>query len=338
MWHVVAGRELWATWQFAGPDQLATFSQLSFVYHQWLPELAMAGMEAVGGLPGVAWLFHLMLLGFFVATVCPLPLASGHPGRRTGQRRRLGRGRRQPEPPPTGDRLHPVGDLARRLAANREGRPAALVARAAHLSVGLRARDLALCSGLGGSLRGRPAAGSPPRSRPSLRIGLFIAALVLVALVTPVGPRLLLAPFAVSQVSPFIMEWRPTPITDPSAAATLLMGLVVMLVWLRSKERVSWTHLLLWLFAMGSTLMYARTIAVGAILVAPLFAAALQRAVPRRPIPRRAERRTLAVASLASLLLAAVFVPGTASVPGKVPSQLRCIPLGHAAGHRGLER
>ena len=41
LWHIVAGRDLWSTWQFAGPDQLAEFTRLPFVYHQWLPELLM---------------------------------------------------------------------------------------------------------------------------------------------------------------------------------------------------------------------------------------------------------------------------------------------------------
>ena len=67
LWHIVAGRDLWSTWQFAGPDQLAEFTRLPFVYHQWLPELLMAGANAVAGLSGVAWLFNAMLLGFIVA-------------------------------------------------------------------------------------------------------------------------------------------------------------------------------------------------------------------------------------------------------------------------------
>ena len=67
LWHIVAGRDLWSTWQFAGPDQLAEFTRLPFVYHQWLPELLMAGANAVAGLAGVAWLFNAMLLGFIVA-------------------------------------------------------------------------------------------------------------------------------------------------------------------------------------------------------------------------------------------------------------------------------
>ena len=71
---------------------------------------------------------------------------------------------------------------------------------------------------------------------------------------------------------------------------------------------------------MASTLLYARTIAVGAVLVAPLFAAALQRLLPERTSSRRLEVRTLLAASAASLVLAAVLVPVTAGKPDHVPA------------------
>jgi hypothetical protein len=319
LWHIVAGRALWGSWQFAGPDQLATFTQLPFVYHQWLPELAMGGMDALGGLPAVAWLFHVMLLGFFIATyalcrsqagILAAVLASVAAWVGAG-------GSLSPRPQVLGFILLAVS-LAAWLRTAEDGRlrwwlvPLTFLWACVH-GTWLYAIALALVFSLGLFLDRR-------FTRQQLtRLGLLIAALVLVALVTPVGPQLLLAPFAISQVSPFIMEWKPTPITDPSAAATLLMGLVVMISWLRARVRVSWTRLLLWLLAMGSAMMYARTIAIGAILVAPLFAEALQRALPERAVPRRAERRVLAVASVASLLIAALLVPATAGVPGKVP-------------------
>jgi hypothetical protein len=98
------------------------------------------------------------------------------------------------------------------------------------------------------------------------------------------------------------------------------MGLVVLVMWLRSGHSVTWTRLLLWAFAMASALVYARTIAVGAILVAPLFAEVLQSHLPRRSTPIRWERRVLVSTAVASLVLAAVLVPVTAAAPGKVPA------------------
>jgi hypothetical protein len=318
LWHVVAGRQLWSTWQFAGPDQLATFTRLPFVHHQWLPELAMAGMDALGGLPAVAWLFHVTLLGFFVATYA---LCRSRAGMLAALLASVATwvgasGSLSPRPQVVGFLLLAVS-LAAWLRTADDGRlrwwlvPTTLLWACVH-GTWLYAVALAVLFSVGLLLDGR-------FGRKQLkRLGVFVAALVLVALVTPVGPGLLLAPFAISQVSPFIMEWKPTPISDPSAVATLMMGLVVIVSWLRA-ERVDWTRLLLWLLAMGSALMYARTIAVGAILVAPLFAEVLQRRVPQRPVPGRVERRILAVASVASLLIAAVLVPSTAAFPAKVP-------------------
>ena len=100
--------------------------------------------------------------------VCALPLASRHPGCRAGQRGHLGRGRRQPQPAPTGDRLHPVGHLSRRLAADRKGRSAPLVACATHLPLGLRTRFVALCGRLIRRVCARPPAGPATHAKPGL--------------------------------------------------------------------------------------------------------------------------------------------------------------------------
>jgi hypothetical protein len=320
LWHVVAGRALWSSWEFAGPDQLALFTQQPFVYHQWLPELAMAGMDALGGLAGVAWLFHLLLLAFFLATYV---LCRSQAGMLAAALASLtawvgAGGSLSPRPQVVGFILLAIS-LGAWLRTEKDRRlrwwlvPLTFLWACVHGSW-LYAVALASVFSVGLLLDRRLGSGQLKR------FALFVAALIVVGLVTPVGPRLLLTPLAISQVSPFIMEWKPTPITDPSAATTLVMGLVVMVIWLRDRKQVSWTRLLLWLFAMGSTLMYARTIAVGAILLAPMLAEALQRALPRRAVPARAERRVLAVTSLASLLLAALLVPTTAASPGNVPS------------------
>jgi hypothetical protein len=154
----------------------------------------------------------------------------------------------------------------------------------------------------------------------AVRVGGLVAALVTVAMLTPVGFQLLLAPLAVSRISPFINEWKPTSISDPHAAATLLMGLVVVLAWIRGRDRVSWVRVLLWAAGMVSTLLYARTIAIGAILLAPLVAEVLQAWLPARAVPRSWEVRTLAGGILVSLVLAAVVVPRSAQSPTDVPS------------------
>lgn len=320
LWHIVAGRDLWSTWQFAGPDQLAEFTRLPFVYHQWLPELVMAGANAVAGLSGVAWLFNAMLLGFIVALYA---LCRGQGGILAALLATVAGwigagGSLSPRPQVFGFILLAVS-LAAWLRTERDGRirwwllPLTWLWACVH-GTWLYAVGLTVLFGIGMLLDRKVG------RRFALRAAGLVAALVAVAMLTPLGPQLLLAPLAISRISPFINEWKPTSITDPHAAATLLIGLIVVVAWIRGRQPVGWTRIFLWTAGMASALMYARTIAIGAILLAPLFAEVLQRWLPERAIPRKWEIRTLGTATLVSLVLAAVLVPATAKAPADVPS------------------
>ena len=238
LWHIVAGRELWSTWQFAGPDQLAEFTRLPFVYHQWLPELLMAGANAVAGLAGVAWLFNAMLLGFIVALYA---LCRGQGGILAALLATVAGwigagGSLSPRPQVFGFILLAVS-LAAWLRTERDGRirwwllPLTWLWACVH-GTWLYAVGLTVLFGIGMLLDRKVG------RRFALRAGGLVAALVAVAMLTPVGPQLLLAPLAISRISPFINEWKPTSITDPHAAATLLMGLVVVVAWIRGRQRV----------------------------------------------------------------------------------------------------
>jgi hypothetical protein len=100
------------------------------------------------------------------------------------------------------------------------------------------------------------------------------------------------------------------------------MLVVAALVWLRSARRVSVTDLLLWAVALASAVVYARMIAVGAIVATPLLAGALHSVLPSRRAPRRAEWRILAVATAVMLVVVGLIVPRTASAAGGVPTRL----------------
>ena len=65
-WHVLAGRHLWETWQFTGPDPYSRFTTEPWVLNQWLPDLALAAADHLGGLAAVAWLAQLWRLGLCV--------------------------------------------------------------------------------------------------------------------------------------------------------------------------------------------------------------------------------------------------------------------------------
>ena len=90
----------------------------------------------------------------------------------------------------------------------------------------------------------------------------------------------------------------------------------------------------MWLMALGWTLLYARTVAVGAVIAAPLAAAALQRLLGRQRDhgPGRLEGVTVAASTVVAIALAAVLVPTIASRPVGMPdaldSSLRQLPAG----------
>lgn len=95
------------------------------------------------------------------------------------------------------------------------------------------------------------------------------------AALTPVGPRLILAPFRVSGISSFITEWAPPNFREPYAMLTALLLTVVVVTWVRRREPLPWVRVLLLVQALGWTVLSARTVALGAIIAAPLLAEAM---------------------------------------------------------------
>jgi hypothetical protein len=152
-----------------------------------------------------------------------------------------------------------------------------------------------------------------------------LASLAVVAL-TPVGPRLLLTPFEVSQIATkFVFEWQPTSVrASPLAVITLVLIAGTALGWIRSPQKTPWWQLGLAVTSVVSTLAMMRTIPVGAIIAAPLAASALQSL--RHSAPQPPGRRSMRLWALLVLAYAVVAVPLTAAVaqqPGGVPERLR---------------
>jgi hypothetical protein len=159
--------------------------------------------------------------------------------------------------------------------------------------------------------------------------GLSIAA----AALTPIGPSLLLAPLRVGEYTKYVTEWAPPTLKDPAMAVTMLMAVLVLTSWSRSRDRTSWSHIAVLLLAMLWTLLYARTIAVGAVMLAPLLAATLQSRMPRRGAPPRVREVGSLITSVAAvILLAGALAPHVASMPGRVPvgldARLSALPPG----------
>jgi hypothetical protein len=151
------------------------------------------------------------------------------------------------------------------------------------------------------------------------------------AAITPVGPKLLLAPVAVSRAAPFIMEWQPPDFRSPAPFVTALMLMMVVMTWSRTSE-IAWSHVLLLALAFGWTALSLRTVAIGAVMAAPLLSAAMHKWITNRPALPMLRRERLAVS--AGLVLGTAVVTVLAPnrsvydppVPGNVNAALSRLP------------
>jgi len=74
--------------------------------------------------------------------------------------------------------------------------------------------------------------------RQSLRMLLVPLASLVAAGVTPIGPKLLLAPFTVgSNARNFVGEWQSPTIRQPVTVITLILIALVVLAWIRSSHK-----------------------------------------------------------------------------------------------------
>jgi hypothetical protein len=157
---------------------------------------------------------------------------------------------------------------------------------------------------------------------------------LLAAALTPAGPSLLLTPLTVgANGRDFVGEWQPTSIRDPYAILTLAMLAIVLLGWIRSRAVPPWWQIALGTLSLVSTLAMSRTIALGAVLAAPLLAQALQQHLRTAvtPATRRDVFRWLTLVVAAAMI--AIPISGAiAQIPVGVPDglrpQLSAIPAG----------
>jgi len=170
--------------------------------------------------------------------------------------------------------------------------------------------------------------------RQGLRLLLVpLLSLVAVAL-TPIGPKLLMAPFTVgSNARTFVGEWQSPNIRQPVTLITLTLIGLVALAWIRSSRRPKWWQLGLLASSLLFCLLMARTVAVAAVLVAPLLAQEVQRYVgtEHTKVTRRAQAGWLAAVLLGAVTaapLAAVIAREPLGVPTRLSSQLTALPAG----------
>ncbi len=154
------------------------------------------------------------------------------------------------------------------------------------------------------------------------------------AALTPIGPRLLLTPLTVGKnARDFVGEWQATSAHDPFALVTLAMLGLVVLSWVRLARKPPWWQIGLLVTAVVATLIMSRTIAVGAIIAAPLLAQEIQ-LYRDRPVATstRQSRVTWAALILIALVVAmplsAARAQHAAAVPDRLRPQLSQIPPG----------
>jgi hypothetical protein len=327
-WHLRLGDELARSWALSSPPAWTRFATESWVATQWLPEVVAARWTAWFGLAGLVWLVCATVLGLAISlyVVC---------------RREAGR------LPATLAAILGFGGMAATLTP----RPqlVSFVLLVVTLGAWLQtARDLrprwwllpvswvwACCHGLwfsGALLGGVVVAGlfldRRARGRRALTLLAIPVLSVVAAAVTPVGPRLLLAPFEVGGITEFITEWQRPSFFDLGPALTAAMIAAVVVLGARSRRRASWVSIGLLVLAAAWTLLSVRTVALGAAIAAPLLAGALDQVIPRRQSGPATlsggEKLFVASTSAACLVVATVLVAVVPSVrlPANVPAGL----------------
>lgn len=167
-------------------------------------------------------------------------------------------------------------------------------------------------------------AGGRLLSRKSLKL-LAVPVLSLVAaMLTPVGPQLALSPFRVSERNQFVEEAQRTAFDRIQPFVVLGMIAVVAVLWLVTRRNASIARIGIVVMSAGWLLITERTVAVAAILTAPLLAGALQSLLHKgsADVPPETRRGKLALTGIAGLGLCvlAFIVPKTADSAGAVPT------------------
>lgn len=322
-WHLRLGEEFRGGWSLADPGQLSPFATKPWFATQWTLELVASYLEQAFGLGGVAWLagVGVVVLGITVYLVCrseasvlPAVLATG--AALLGASSSLG-----PRPQLASFILAGVVTAAW-LRTERDLKPRWWLIPLTWLwacthGMWVLAVLIGLAVAVGLWLDRRVT-----RSE-LLRLLAVPALCLLAALATPVGPKLILAPLGQNDVAG-IDEWQPTDFKTSAAAVTALMLVAVAVTWSRGSRPAPWPRILLLVMAAGWTVLAFRTVALGAVISAPLLAAAVQTWLPSRgdDPPTPGERRLLVSATAACLVALALVIPTRPAVGVQVPQEL----------------
>ena len=315
------GRDLGAPWEWSDPPRWSSFATADWVPTQPLAGVVMAGAEHVAGLPGVAWIYGVGLLVFLltVYAIC--------------------RTQASPLVAALGTVLATIG-ASGSLSARPQLVSLILVPVVVH--VWLRTEDdleprwwlipmtwvWAMCHGfwivgvaIGFVFVAGMVVSRNVRGRGAIRLLLVPIGSLLIAALTPVGPRLLATPFAVNDRAPLISEWQRASFATIEPWPATLMVVVTALLLIRRK-RLTLPTILMLLMVVAAIFLNGRTVALAGLIVAPVFVRALQAGVsfPVDADVRRSELKRLWLVGAAMAVVLAVVVPFTADNEGGVPS------------------
>jgi hypothetical protein len=286
-WHLRLGDEFRGAWSLAEPGALTTFATRPWFATQWTLELLASWTEQALGLAGVAWLagVGVVLLGIAVYVNCRQRSGVAAASLATslclvGTSLSLA-----PRPQLASLCLAAVATAAW-LRTMEDLRPRwwlVLVSWLWACTHGMWFVGVAIgvVVVLGLILDGRLSRSD------GVRLSLIPIASVAAAAVTPVGPKLILAPLATSAMAEFVGEWQAPDFTELVPALVVVNIAIVVVTWARGPA-ASWSEILLLAFATGWVLLSYRTIALGAVIAAPLVAGSIQSWLPvnRLRVPR----------------------------------------------------
>ncbi|MBM6405964.1 hypothetical protein JQN72_17110 [Phycicoccus sp. CSK15P-2] len=304
-WHLRTGRELVKDLVFVGPDPWSPFTTGEWIRHEWLGDLLIWSVHSAADLAGVSWLVAAFSV---VATTTTYFVCRRHA---------------------------PVLVSAAVSVVAFVGMSMSLTARPQSLSFAFTV--LAAGAWLSTSQDRRPRWWLVPLTwlwacvhgfwivapvlggvvvvalllerapwREVLRLAALPVGCGVAAALTPVGPRLLLAPFQISPVTGYVEEWDPPTVGMPAFVATALMAACIAL--LRTvRATPTWTEVGMLLSAVFLLIIHGRTVALAAAVLAPLLAAALTHHLPLgRERLRPSEILATAAAAVVGLVVAGV--------------------------------
>lgn len=340
--HLRVGELLASGGRFGLPDPFSPNVARVYEPTQWLPSVLGYELFERLGVPGLAWMRALCIIGLFVTLVLisrrRLPAWGSLTVGATVTVICL---------PTMTERPQALGMVLLAVTVHgwsgslEDGRPrwwllpVAWVCASSHglWSIGLAFGAIACL--------GRLLDGAPLRSLS--RLATVLGAQLALTAVTPLGPGLLVTPFTVSSNGrQFVEEWQPGSIGSPTVVGVLALVVTITGVSFARRDQLRWSRILVLVLSLGLAFAAIRTGAPAAVVITPVLVEVLdRRAEPAtRPSTSPSTRAsTLPVGVLLTLaaVAAAVALPlsldrsaSPVGVPTALTGRLTRLPAGTA--------